>query len=62
MITLTKLNERWCKGNVIVTNRDFRKVVFKRKTVILDSYIKKDLVLGNFYRRNRLVTRSTCTI
>ena len=26
--------------NIIVTNRDFSKVVFKKKTVILDSYIK----------------------
>ena len=44
------------QGNVIVTNRDFRKVVFIRKTVISDSNIKEDLVHGNFYRRNRLVT------
>ena len=50
------------QGNVIVTNRDFRKIVFKKKTVILDSYIKEDLVHGNFYGRNRLVTHSTCTI
>ena len=39
----------------------FGKVVFKRRTVILDSYIKEDLVQSNFYRRTRLVTRSTCT-
>ena len=50
------------QGNVNVTNRDFRKVIFKRKTVILDSYIKEDLVQGKFYRRTRLVTRRACTI
>ena len=33
--TLIKLQE-----NIIITNRDFPKVVFKKKTVILDSYIK----------------------
>ena len=33
--TLTKLQE-----NIIIANTDFPKVVFKKKTVILDSYIK----------------------
>ena len=30
----------------IITNRDFPKVVFKKKTVILDSYIKEDISSG----------------
>ena len=47
------------QGNVIVTNRDFRIVVFKKVTVILDSYVKDNLVQGNFYPRIRFVTRST---
>ena len=46
--------------NIIITIRDFPKVVFKKKTVISDSYIKEDLVHANYYRRTRLVTRSTC--
>ena len=45
--TLIKLQE-----NITIANRDFPKVVLKKKTVILHSYIKQD--------RNRLVTRSTC--
>ena len=36
--TLTKLQE-----NIIIVNRDFPKVVFKKKIVILDSYIKWDI-------------------
>ena len=47
------------QGNVIITNKDIQKVIFKRKTAISDSYFKVDLVQGNFYRRTRLVTRST---
>ena len=35
MNTLIKLQE-----NMTIANRDFPKVVFKKKTVILDSYIK----------------------
>ena len=50
------------QGNVIITNRDFCKVVFKNKTVILGSYFKEALVQVNFYRKTRLVTRSTFTI
>ena len=46
----------------IITNGDFQKVDFKKKTVILVSHIKEDLVQGDFYSRNRLVTRSTWTI
>ena len=47
--------------NIIVTNRDFLKVIFKEKTVILDSsYINETLVQGNYYRRTHHVTRSTC--
>ena len=45
-----------------MTNRDFRKVVFKKEAVISDSFIEEDLVKGNFYRRTRLVTHvSTCS-
>ena len=33
--TLIKLQE-----NIIMANRDFPKIVFKKKTVILDSYVK----------------------
>ena len=32
--------------NIIITNRDFPKVVFKKETVILDSYIKVDISSG----------------
>ena len=32
--------------NIIIANRDFPKVVFKRKTVILISYIKQDISAG----------------
>ena len=32
--------------NIIITNRDFPEVVFKKKTVILDSYIKEDISSG----------------
>ena len=39
--TLTKLQE-----NIIIANRDFAKVVFKKTTVILDSYIKEDISSG----------------
>ena len=35
---LIKLQE-----NIIIANRDFPKVVFKKKMVILDSYIKWDI-------------------
>ena len=35
MNTLIKLQE-----NIIMANMDFSKIVFKKKTVILDSYIK----------------------
>ena len=45
--------------NIIITNRDFPKVVFKKKTVILDCYIKEDLLQDNYYRWTRLVTRGT---
>ena len=48
--------------NVIVANRNFQKFIFKRKTVILKSYIKEDLAQDNFYRRTRLVARSANTI
>ena len=39
--TLNKLQE-----NIIIANRDFSKVVFKTKTVILDSYIKEEISSG----------------
>ena len=39
--TLTKLQE-----NIIIANRDFPKVIFKKKTVILDSHIKEDISPG----------------
>ena len=39
--TLTKLQE-----NIISSNRDFPTVVFKKKTVILGSYIKEDISSG----------------
>ena len=32
--------------NIIITNRDFSKVIFKKKTVILDSYIEEDISSG----------------
>ena len=41
---------------------DFRKVISKKKTVILDYCNKEDLVHGNFYRRTHLVNCSTSTI
>ena len=46
--------------NIIITNRVFPKVVFKKKTIFLDFYIKEDISQGSYYRRNRLVTCSTC--
>ena len=44
--------------NVIITYKDFRKVVFKKKTDILDSYLKRKC---SYYRRANLVTLSTWT-
>ena len=32
--------------NVIITNRNFWKVIFKKQTVTLDSYIKQDIGAG----------------
>ena len=32
--------------NIIITNKDFPKVAFKKKTVVLDSYIKKGISSG----------------
>ena len=32
--------------NIIIINRDFPKVVFKKKRVLLDSYIKEDIDSG----------------
>ena len=32
--------------NITITNRDLLKVVFKKKTVILDSYIKEEIGSG----------------
>ena len=46
--------------NIIITNRVFPKVVFKKKTIFLDFYIKQDISQGSYYRRTRLVTCSTC--
>ena len=42
--------------NIIITNRDFLEVVFKKKSVILESQIKEDISQGNYYHRTRLVT------
>ena len=42
--------------NIIITNRDFTKVFFKKKTAVLDSQIKEDISQGNYYRGTRLVT------
>ena len=42
--------------NIIITNRDFPEVVFKKKTVILDSQVKENISQGNYYRRTCLVT------
>ena len=39
---------------------DFQKIVFKKKTVILGSYIKE--VQGNYYRKTHPITCSTCKI
>ena len=44
--------------NVIITYKDFRKVFFKKKTDILDSYLKRKC---SYYRRASLVTLSTWT-
>ena len=41
MNTLTKL-----QGNIINSDRDFPRVVFKKKPVILGSYIKQDISAG----------------
>ena len=46
--------------NVEITNREFRNVL-KNKIVILDFFLKKALVQGNYYRRTRHASRSTCT-
>ena len=46
--------------NIIITNRVFPKVVFKKKTIFLDFYIKQDISQGSYYRRTRLITCSTC--
>ena len=46
--------------NTTITNKDFSELVFKKKTVFLDSYIKEDISQSNYYRRIRLVTCSTC--
>ena len=55
MNTLTNLKQRCKQVNVTITNRDFLKVVLKKNRVNL----KKTLVHGKYYRRNRLVTSST---
>ena len=46
--------------NIIITNRDFLTAVSRKKIVILDCYVKRALVQGNYCRRARLVTRNTC--
>ena len=46
--------------NIIMTNKDFPKVVFKKKTVASDSYIKKGISSGWLLLQTRLVPRSTC--
>ena len=46
--------------NIIMTNKDFPKVVFKKKTVVSDSYIKKGISSGWLLLQTRLVPRSTC--
>ena len=46
--------------NIIITNRDFPTAVSKKKMVILDCYVKRTLVQGNYCRRARLATRNIC--
>ena len=41
-------------------NINFPNIVFKKKTVISDSQLKRTLVQGNYYRRTHLFTRSAC--
>ena len=41
-------------------NINFPNIVFKKKTLILDSQLKRTLVQGNYYRRTHLFTRSAC--
>ena len=41
-------------------NITFPNIVFKKKTVISDSQLKRTLVQGNYYRRTHLFTRSAC--
>ena len=42
--------------NVVITNRDFRTAICKRKTFTL----KRTLVQGNYYRKIHLVIWNTC--
>ena len=46
LLTLPKGVSKYNHDSIIITNRDFPKVVFKQKTVILDSYIKEDISSG----------------
>ena len=38
--------------NITITNKDFLKIVFKKKTVILDSYIEEDIRSGSLLSQN----------
>ena len=62
-MTLAKISLSLTKGENKCNHHKygFWKVVFKKKTVILDPCIKDDIMQGIYYRRTRLVTRSTCT-
>ena len=49
--TKQRLVLQWARSlkvqvNITITNRDLLKVVFKKKTVILDSYIKEKIGSG----------------
>ena len=62
-MTLAKISLSLTKGGNKCDHHKygFWKVVFKKKTVILYLCIKDDIVQGIYFRRTRLVTRSTCT-
>ena len=62
-MTLAKISLSLTKGENKYSHHKygFWKVVFKKKTIILDPCIKDDIMQGIYYRRTGLVTRSTST-
>ena len=53
--TLIKLQE-----NIIIANATFGKSFLRRKRLFQTLKLNMTLIQGSYYRRNRLVTRSTC--